>query len=312
VETGVTTLLAVDLSNVVTRAWYANPVPVRLDDGRPFQAVESAVRTITRIARRELVDDLVAAADGADHCGYRRTIDPSYKRQRPPRPEDLRHQVDLAREALGAAGVPVLECPGYEADDVLATLATRYPGKVVVVSGDRDLLALCDDRVTVLRLRPGASDLRCGVEECRCVFGVPPSLVWHVKALGGDPSDALPGVRGISSETAGRLIAHFGSLSGLKRAVERCAVHPEDAPPELPRRVITLLSRRGAWDEALRCWRLTKLYRDIPVEPVWASVDAVYGPLQARRLAEDGYGGRLAALFATPLHRPGRVVVEVG
>jgi 5'-3' exonuclease len=297
----VTVLLAVDLSNVVTRAWYANPAPVRLDDGRPCQAVESALRTITRIARTEAVDDIVAAADGADHCGYRRTIDPGYKALRPPRPDDLRAQVTLAREVLGAAGIPVLECPGYEADDVLATLAHRYPDNVVVVSGDKDLLALCDERVAIVHLRSGASDVRCGPEECRRVFGVAPPWVWHVKALGGDPSDGLVGVRGISSETAGRLIAHFGSLGGLKQAVERCATDPGTAPPELPRRVITLLSRRGAWDEARRCWRLTKLYRDLPVEPAWASIAAVYGPHQVGRLEEAGYGGRLAGLFTTPL-----------
>jgi 5'-3' exonuclease len=168
------TLLAVDLSNVITRAWYAFPTPLHLDDGRPCQAVESALRTITRIAREEAVDDIVAAADGANHCGFRRTIDPGYKALRPPRPEELRDQVNLAREVLDTAGIPVIECPGYEADDVLASLAQRYPGNVVVVSGDKDMLALCDDRVTILRLRCGASDLRCGPDECRRVFGVAP------------------------------------------------------------------------------------------------------------------------------------------
>lgn len=306
------TLLAVDLSNVVTRAWYASPTAVRLEDGRPCQAVQSALRTITRIARAEAVDDIVAGADGADHCGYRRTIDPGYKALRRPRPEDLREQVTLAREVLDAAGIPVIECPGYEADDVLASLAQRYPGNVVVVSGDKDLLALCDERVTILRLRCGASDLRCGPEECRRVFGVVPQLVWHVKALGGDPSDALPGVRGISSETAGRLIAHFGSLRGLRQAVERWATDPMGAPAELPRRVITLLSRRGAWGDAMRCWRLTKLYRDLPVEVGWAAADAVYRPDQARRLEDAGYGGRIAGVFAVPLREPAQAVMQRG
>jgi 5'-3' exonuclease len=300
VMSAVRTLLAVDLCNVVTRAWYASSPIARLEDGRPSHAVESAIRTITRIARSEVVDDIVAASDGPDHTGYRRTIDPGYKRLRPPRPEDARRQVQLSQEVLDAAGIPVLECPGYEADDVLASLASRYPGKVVVLSGDRDLLALCDDRVSVLQLRAGRPDQRCGPEECRQVFGVPPRLVWHAKALGGDPSDGLAGVRGISQEMAGRLISHFGSLATLRQAVERYATDRTGAPPELPGRVITLLSRPGVWDDALRCWRLTKLYRDLPADGRWTAVTAAYSPQVARCLEAAGYGERLAALFNVP------------
>ena len=143
-----------------------------------------------------------------------------YKAGRAETPNDLPPQFEMIREVMEALAIPVVEAPGFEADDVLATLATEARDRgcdVVVVTGDRDSFQLIEDpHVRVLYNRRGVSDYslydEAGIVE-RC--GVPPSKYVLLAALRGDPSDNLPGVPGVGEKTAAKLLNAYGDLDGI-------------------------------------------------------------------------------------------------
>ncbi|MGI9170830.1 MAG: DNA polymerase I, partial [Caulobacteraceae bacterium] len=140
---------------------------------------------------------------------------PAYKAHRPPAPEDLIPQFPLVREATRAFGVPCLELPGYEADDLIAAYCCHVRdagGEVVIVSSDKDLMQLVGDRVSMLDTM---KNLRIGRAEVIEKFGVPPEKVVDVQALCGDSVDNVPGAPGIGVKTASALIGEYGDLDSL-------------------------------------------------------------------------------------------------
>ena len=130
-------------------------------------------------------------------------------------PEDLAAQLPYIRKILQALNIPALEAPGFEADDVIATLARTYAAEgieVTVVTGDKDLLQIVNDRIGLLDTM---NDKRSGPQEVLDRFGVPPELVADVLGLAGDTADNIPGVPGIGEKTAANLVQQFGSLEGV-------------------------------------------------------------------------------------------------
>jgi len=200
----------------------------------------------------------------------------SYKAQRSPTPDELREQLEAARGVLDALAVPALEVSGFEADDVIATLATRARDdgfQVRIVTGDRDLLQLVEDpAIWVLLTRKGVSNLEL-FDEARVaeVYGVPPSRYADLAALRGDTSDNLPGVPGIGPKTAAALIARFGSLEGILANL--------DALTDRQRRAI-----EHARDSLLTGRALTQLRRD--VAPLPPPSELALGPWDPRRAEE--------------------------
>jgi 5'-3' exonuclease len=224
------------------RSYFGVPSSIKAPDGRPVNAVRGFLDSIATLVTRERPHRLVVCRDDDWRPQWRVDLVPSYKAHRVEQPQpdgipdveevpdDLTPQVDMIMELLDAFGIATAGAPGFEADDVLGTLATREQhDPVVVVSGDRDLLQLVRDEPTptvrVLYIGRGlAKATKFGPEEVAEQYGVPIDRAGAAYAelalLRGDPSDGLPGVTGIGEKTAATLLAKHGSLQGIATAVE--------------------------------------------------------------------------------------------
>ena len=218
-------LYLVDGSGYIFRAYHALPPLTRKTDGLPVGAVAGFCNMIWKF-----LVDMKSQPDAPTHLAvvfdhsektFRNALYPQYKAHRPPAPEDLIPQFPLVREATRAFGVPSLELPGYEADDVIAAYATAVRdagGEVVIVSSDKDLMQLIGDGVSMY---DSMKNLRIGPEEVLEKFGVGPERVVDVQALCGDSVDNVPGAPGIGVKTAALLINEYGDLDAvLARASE--------------------------------------------------------------------------------------------
>ena len=197
------------------RAYHALQTPMTAPDGTPTNALHSFMMMLLRVLEAEKPDRLIAAFD-AHAPSFRKQIFDGYKASRKPMPDDLRAQDPIVRELLALMGVPVIEVKGYEADDVLGTLsrkAVSSGGKCLIVTGDRDSFQLVTDDVHVLYTRRGITDtVEVDPAWIRETYGVEPAQMIDVKSLMGDPSDDIPGVKGIGEKTALALIAKYGDM----------------------------------------------------------------------------------------------------
>ncbi|HVV49720.1 MAG TPA: 5'-3' exonuclease H3TH domain-containing protein, partial [Polyangia bacterium] len=212
-RSGKPSLFVVDALNFLFRAFHALP-PLTTTKGLQTGAIYGLCQMILRIEREERPTHLCVVYD-APGDNFRNEIFPAYKAHRPPMPPELAAQLAMVRRVVEAFGLAQLEVPGFEADDIIATLAkvaTAAGMEVVICSSDKDLMQLCCGDISVLDTM---KNRRFHVEEVREKFGVPPELVGDVLALMGDSIDNVPGVVGIGPKTAAELINKFGSLEGL-------------------------------------------------------------------------------------------------
>lgn len=214
-ETGMAqTLYLVDASSILFRAFYAiRSLSTR--DGRPTNAIYGTLK----IAEKLLKDhrpERVAFVFDTPAPTFRHEAFEAYKANRPDMPDDMARQIEPAKEILRAMGLPLLETPGYEADDLIGTLARRAVEagmEAVIVTADKDLFQLVRPGVRVLHTKKEDALLdEKGVEE---VFGVPPERVVDVLALWGDPTDNIPGVPGIGEKGAKELVRQYGDLEAV-------------------------------------------------------------------------------------------------
>jgi DNA polymerase-1 len=212
-------LYLVDGSGFIFRAFHALPPLTRKTDGLPVGAVSGFCNMIWK-----LLVDMRASADAPTHLAvifdhseqtFRNKLYDQYKAHRPPPPEDLVPQFPLVREATKAFGVPCIELPGYEADDLIAAYSCKVRdlgGEVVIVSSDKDLMQLVGPKVSMLDTM---KNLKIGIEQVAEKFGVTPDKVVDVQALCGDSVDNVPGAPGIGIKTASALINEYGDLDTL-------------------------------------------------------------------------------------------------
>jgi 5'-3' exonuclease len=225
--------MLLDAASLYFRAFYGVPTSVTSPDGRPVNAVRGFLDMTARLLTAHGPDRLVACWDDDWRPAFRVAALPSYKAHRvAPEggeevPDELSPQVPVLVEVLAAAGLERVGAPGYEADDVIGTLATRARGPVDIVTGDRDLFQLVDDAraVTVLYTARGIADIET-VDEAGVTakYGIPGRAYADFAVLRGDPSDGLPGVAGVGAKTAAALINEFGDLAGIRAAVARTVV----------------------------------------------------------------------------------------
>jgi DNA polymerase-1 len=241
------TLLLFDGNNLFYRSFFAIP-PLATRAGLPTNAVLG----FTNVLRKILADephDFAAVTFDAGGRTFRHVKFQAYKANRPPTPDSLKQQTPYTRRLCAALGLPILETPGIEADDLIGTLARRAVEaghRVLIVSSDKDLLQLVNDDVTVIhpvkyeRLTP---------EGVRSKFGVPPRQVADVLALMGDSIDNIPGVPGIGEKGASKLVSEYGSLESLlehahelrnKRQREALEQHGEGA--RLSKELVTIVT----------------------------------------------------------------------
>jgi DNA polymerase-1 len=218
-------LYLVDGSGYIFRAYHALPPLTRKSDGLPVGAVAGFCNMLWKLlvemrAQAEAPTHLAVVFDHSEKT-FRNKLYDQYKAHRPPPPEDLIPQFPLVREATRAFGVPSLELPGYEADDLIAAYACKVRdagGEVVIVSSDKDLMQLVGPRVSMLDTM---KNLLIGPDQVMEKFGVPPDKVVDVQALCGDSVDNVPGAPGIGIKTAAALITEYGDLDAvLARAGE--------------------------------------------------------------------------------------------
>ncbi len=264
-------LYLIDGHNVLYRTFYALP-RLSAPDGTPTNAVLGTARIVLKILREEKPDAIAAVFDSREPTP-RHALYPEYKANRLAMPEDLASQIPAVKDVIDALGVPRIEVPGVEADDVIGTLAAageKQGMNVVIVSSDKDLYQLVSERV---RVRDGLKERSVGEAEVRETFGVGPDQVVDLLALAGDPSDNVPGVPGIGEKTASELLRQFGTLENL-------LAHADELKGSRRDKIV-----RNA-DLARLCRRLAAIERDVPLKEAPAD-------LQPRGIAAD----RASALF---------------
>jgi 5'-3' exonuclease len=226
--------LLLDTSSLVYRAFFALPESITAPDGQPVNAVRGYLDMTARLLVDRRPDVVVHVFDADWRPAERVAAYQGYKEKRPPEPETLTPQFALLPEVLAAAGQPVAQASGWEADDAIAALcaATAEGERVEVVTGDRDLLQLVRDPVVrVLYTVTGVRDLAVFDEAAVAArHGVPPARYVDYAILRGDPSDGLPGVPGVGEKTAQRLVARYPSLDALLADVDA-------QPPRLAERL---------------------------------------------------------------------------
>jgi DNA polymerase-1 len=220
------TVLLLDGNSLTYRAFFALPTDMATASGQVTNAVFGFTSMLINLLRDHKPDAIAVAWDRQEPT-FRHIEVPTYKAQREAAPDILRQQLGLVRQVCDALGITMLELAGYEADDIIATLATRGRDNgddVIIVTGDRDSYQLVEDpHVKVLYNRRGVSDYvlydEAGIKERT---GVTPAQYPEYAAMRGDPSDNLPGVPGVGEKTAAKLINDYGGLDGIFANVDKC------------------------------------------------------------------------------------------
>jgi DNA polymerase-1 len=239
-------LYLIDGTAYAYRAYYAIRSALTDSKGRPTNAVYGFARVLLKILREEQPSHVVVVFD-AGRKTFRSDLYPEYKAQRAATPDDLRSQFPLMDKLVAALDMPLLRIPGVEADDVIGTLARRAEKsgmEAVIVSGDKDLLQLVTDRVSVYDPSKGDKGVRYTPAEVKERFGVGPGGVIDALALMGDASDNIPGVRGIGEKTAYKLLETYGSLEAVYKHVDELKGKVRESL--IADREMALLSRRLA------------------------------------------------------------------
>jgi DNA polymerase-1 len=280
-------LLLLDGHSLAYRAFYALPVDnFSTVSGQPTNAVYGFTSMLIN-ALRDLDPTHVAVAFDVSRATFRSEAYEGYKATRAKTPDEFRGQVDLVRDVLTAMGIRYLERDGYEADDLIATLATQAEAAgmdTAIITGDRDTFQLVSGSTTVLYPRKGVSDLaRMTPEAVEEKYGLTPEQYADFAALRGDPSDNLPGIPGVGEKTATKWIVEYGSLAGLVDHVEEIRGKTGDA-------------LRSALPQVLVNRQLTELVRDVPLNieleelvrraPSPEAVHEVFDALQFRVLRD--------------------------
>ena len=231
------TILLLDGHNLLFRSFTSLPRSIVDRQGEPINGLHGMLAAIIRLVRELEPHHVVAAFDVPETPTFRHDLYPLYQAQRGPlggeHADDFRRQTDLAVESLPRLGIPAITRPGYEADDVMGTVATRAAESglhSILVSTDRDLLQLIRSGIEVLPPGRAASPIR-EPAEVQERLGVIPRYVPTFKALAGDASDNIPGVPGVGPKTAAGLIAEYGDLEDIYGHLE-----------ELPKRTAAALA----------------------------------------------------------------------
>ncbi|HET7012624.1 MAG TPA: DNA polymerase I [Streptosporangiaceae bacterium] len=298
-------LLLLDGHSIAYRAFWALPREnFSTTTGQPTNAVYGFTAMLINMLRDETPTHVAVAFDRSEPT-FRHEQYVEYKANRDKAPDDFKSQLSLIFEVLDALGIRWLSSPGFEADDVIATLATKAAAdgmRVLIVTGDRDAYQLVNDDITVLYLVRGVSEMgRFTPQAVFDKYGLTPAQYPDFAALRGDTSDNLPGIPGVGEKTATKWIVDYGSLGALVDHVDQIKGRVGD-------------NLRDNLDNVLRNRRLTELARDVPIDigphdlvPVpWDrdQIHQLFDTLQFRVLRDRLYStlpnGILGHLVAAP------------
>ncbi len=245
-------LILIDGNAILHRAFHALP-PLTTRRGEPINAVYGLISMLLRVIQ-DLKPTHIAVAFDEKEPTFRHKEFAQYQAQRPAMADELSGQFEKAKKVIEAFGIPIYSKSGYEGDDVIGTLASDAKENVVIVTGDRDILQLVDDKVKVYLPIVGLSSAKLmGEEEVKEKLGITPKQVADYKALVGDPSDNYPGVAGIGPKTSISLLAKYKNLDGIY-------AHLEEISPSVREKLI-----KGK-DDAKLSLRLATIVKNTPVK----------------------------------------------
>jgi 5'-3' exonuclease len=289
--------MLLDTASLYFRAFHGMPDTVTAPDGTPVNAVRGLLDQMTFLVKARKPDSLVACWDNGWRPEFRVYLVPTYKAHRLSAdgyteviPEKLQPQIPIIAEVLAACGIARVGYDGYEADDIIGTLAGRADSPVDVVTGDRDLFQLVDDRrqIRIIYAVGGLRNLTI-IDEAAVTakYDIPGRAYADFAALRGDPSDGLPGVPGVGEKTAAALIRAFGSVDGIREALDKGhGGFPKGARDKL-------VKARDYLDVSMDVVRVAA---DVPLPTVTGTLPAqIPTPVMARELGERwGLGASLS------------------
>lgn len=245
-------LVLIDGNAILHRAFHAMP-PLTTTSGEPINAVYGLISMFLRVVQ-DLKPDAIAVAFDEKAETFRQKEFKEYQAQRPPMADELSSQFAKARDFFKAVHVPVYSKPGFEADDVIGTIASKSKDDVVVITGDRDLLQLINERVKLYMPVVGLTNAKLyDATAAKERMGVPPEQIPDYKALVGDPSDNYPGVAGIGPKSAEKLLEKY-------KSVDNIYTHLKDIEPKIRQKL------EVNKDDAKLFLRLATVVRDVPIE----------------------------------------------
>lgn len=251
-------LVLIDANGLVYRAFFALPY-FTTSKGRPTNAVYGFTNMLLKILDEEQPGFIAAAFDKAAPT-FRHTQFKEYKATRQRMPDDLRPQIQTTKEILEALGIPIFEVAGYEADDVLGTMARRAAGErfeVLIVTGDLDMLQLIETNIRVMVTSRGISETTVyDREKFLSRFSFDPARLPDYKGLKGDTTDNIPGVPGVGDKTAAQLIQQFGAVEDLFEHLDRVPAKFQDP-------------LRSRVEQILQSKHLATIVTDAPIEWEW-------------------------------------------
>ncbi|MCK5594747.1 hypothetical protein KAI19_01045 [bacterium] len=250
------TLYLIDGNSYAYRSFYAIK-DLKTREGLPTNAVYGFTVSLLKILRRERLDYIGIVFDLPEPT-FRHKEFASYKANRPKMPDELIIQFPIIKEVIRAFNIPIFELGGYEADDIIATLAKEGEKNVFdvfVMSPDKDLLQIITDNIRVIRSakKDAVFDRKRVYEK----YGVEPEKLVDIAALGGDSSDNIPGVPGIGEKTASKLVKQFGDLDGVLKNTDK--IHGEKI-----RKNLNQFSHQAELSRKLVC-----LKTDVPIRICW-------------------------------------------
>ena len=265
-------LVLIDGHSILNRAFYGVP-DLTNSEGLHTNAVYGFLNIMFKILDEEKADHLAVAFDLKEPT-FRHKMYGDYKGTRKPMPQELHEQVPLMKEVLKAMGIPILTLPGYEADDILGTVAKRSQAagvSVSVISGDRDLLQLADERIKIRipKTSRGTTEIHDYYpEDVKREYHVTPREFIDVKALMGDASDNIPGVPSIGEKTATAIIEAYGSI-------ENAYAHLDEIRPPRAKKAL-----EEHYDMAQMSKELAAIYIDCPISFSYedAAIENFYTP----------------------------------
>lgn len=261
-------LFILDANALLHRAWHALP-PLTSPDGMIVNCVYGVLMATLKLIEREKPDAFVACWDTPEPT-FRHDAFEAYKAQREKQADELYAQIPIVQEGLRLLGIPSLEQPGFEADDLIGTLACKAKNEgwsVTVLTGDRDLLQLIDPNVTVQFFRKGITQVDVITQDnIHEIFGLTPTQVIDYKIMRGDASDNIPGIKGIGEKGAKELIDRYGDLESIMKAAK-------DESAEMTKRQRTCLLEG---EKDLLQWRsLVTIRCDAPLPWTLTTTDLV-------------------------------------
>ena len=286
ISSGSAKLVLIDGNAILHRAYHALP-PLTTKKGEPINAVYGFVSMLLRVIQ-DLKPTHIAVAFDRKEPTFRHEAFKEYQAQRPVMDRELSGQFEKAKQVIAAFGIPIYEMVGYEADDVIGTIAKlsteSQKSKVkidetVIVTGDRDILQLVTDKVKVYLPIKGLSDAKVfGINETVEKMGVKPELIPDYKALVGDPSDNYPGVSGIGPKTAINLLNKHGGVEEIYRNLK-------EIQPQIRQKL-----EKGK-DSANLSHRLAAIVKDVPIEADFEKMGewSVDGNKVIKTFAEFGF-----------------------